>query len=130
MERTFFLLIFSLCILSAKEPDYIFWAKLNTKNLILNSSEFHLSRAMSINKNAKYEYICEINSNNIKDTYKALKLNKEQLLECINKAKIYDYTKSEKNIINTSTHLVVFPMYFKASVSIDGKILIFRRNDI
>lgn len=129
MERIVLLLILFGSFLNAKEPDYIFWARLTTKNLILINQEFHLSRAMSIDKKAKYTYSCELTAKNTNDVYESLKEQKEDLIDCISNAYAYEYTNINNFEANIKSHLRILPIYFKAELA-DGKILIFRKEKV
>ncbi|KAA6225387.1 MULTISPECIES: hypothetical protein [unclassified Campylobacter] len=131
MERIVCLLIFLSVKLCCEE--FIFWAELTNKNLILFHQKQNLSLAMTNSENADSEFACEIKfsqkdydelpKNELglidDDMPKARKLSflnehKDELSECFIGAKI-----SVKDIINTNlmqakneTYVKILPLRF------------------
>lgn len=115
-------------LVNAANPDYIFWARLSTTNLVLTNEEFHLSRAMSIDKKAKYTYVCEINATK-SNIYESLKEQQNQLIDCVNQAIVSEYVDVNNFKASIKTHLRLLPIYFKAELAQD-KILIYAKDKI
>lgn len=128
MERIVLILITLVGLLNATNPDYIFWARLSTNNLVLTNEEFHLSRAMSIDKKAKYSYVCELNATK-DNVYESLKDQQSNLIDCVNKAIVSEYVDVNNFKANIKTYLRLLPIYFKAEQN-QGKILIFTKDKV
>ena len=128
MERIVLILISFLGLLNAANPDYIFWARLSTTNLVLTNEEFHLSRAMSIDKKARYTYMCEVNATK-SNVYDSLKDQQTNLIDCVNKAIVSEYVDVNNFKANIKTHLRLLPIYFKAELAQD-KILIYIKDKV
>ncbi|MBT0879181.1 hypothetical protein AVBRAN12640_09245 [Campylobacter sp. RM12640] len=128
MERIVLILISFLGLLNATNPDYIFWARLSTTNLVLTNEEFHLSRAMSIDKKARYTYVCEINATK-SNIYDSLKDQQTNLIDCVNKAIVSEYVDVNNFKASIKTHLRLLPIYFKAELA-QGKILIYTKDKV
>lgn len=128
MERIVLILITLASFTNAANPDYIFWARLSTNNLVLIDEEIHLSRAMSIDKKAKYSYMCEINATK-ENIYDSLKDQQDNLIDCVNKAIVSEYVDVNNFKANVKTHLRLLPIYFKVEQS-QGKILIFTKDKV
>ncbi|TKX29892.1 hypothetical protein [Campylobacter estrildidarum] len=132
MERIVCLLILASLKIFAQD-EFIFWAELSSKNLILFHQSQNISPAMTQSENAISEFVCEIpyNDNDLKkfpktelgmiDDYMAknIKLNflnshKEELIDCFASANISikDITKIELMKAQNETYVKILPLRF------------------
>lgn len=132
MERIVCLLIF-LAFKAFAQDEFIFWAELSNKNLILFYQNQNLSPAMTQSENVISEFACEIsyNENDLKKfprtelgliddaMPKMLKLNflnshKDELNDCFVSAKISvkDIVKTDLLKAQNETYVKILPLRF------------------
>ncbi|MBZ7948607.1 MULTISPECIES: hypothetical protein [Campylobacter] len=132
MERIICLLIF-LSLKIFAQDEFIFWAELSSKNLILFHQSQNISLAMTQSKNTISEFACEIpySNNDLKqfpktelgiiDNYmtKNIKLNflnfhKEELIDCFTGANvsIKDITKTDLMRAQNEIYIRILPLRF------------------
>lgn len=140
MERIICLLILSSFKLFAQD-EFIFWAELSSKNLILFHQSQNLSYAMTKSENAEEEFVCEIEYNkedekNFKRTSLGfiedknqklafLNAHKDELSECFVGAQI-----KVKDIVNTNflkaqseTYVKILPLRFSADFGLKSVLI-------
>lgn len=126
MSKALFLLI--LIINSLAQDEYIFWAKLSNKNLLLFHEEQNISPVMRESKELDLDFACELDYKNIKKQFPKLSLPpkskkekliflqkvKYDLLNCFVGAKIFiksfTNTKSENTV--DDTYVKISPLRF------------------
>lgn len=140
MERIVCLLILFSFKLFAQD-EFIFWAELSSKNLILFHQSQNLSPAMTKSENTQEEFVCEIEYNKedeknftrtslnfIEDKNQKLAFlntHKDELSECFIGAKI-----KVKDIVNTNflkaqneTYVKILPLRFNADFGLKSVLI-------
>ena len=115
MARSLFLLTiflnFAFCL-----EEFIFWAKVDTKNQIVAFEEISFSKAMTLTSNPKPKFLCQIDA--FKDenitTLGFLNLHKDEIFDCFALKKVM--IKNELNVKNAqvtnASNLKILPVRF------------------
>ena len=115
MARSLFLLTiflnFAFCL-----EEFIFWAKVDTKNQIVAFEEISFSKAMTLSTNPKPKFLCQIDA--FKDenttTLGFLNLHKDEIFDCFALKKVM--IKNELNVKNAqvtnASNLKILPVRF------------------
>lgn len=133
MERIICLLIF-LSLKVFAQDEFIFWAELSNKNLILFHQNETISIAMTKSKKKQLEYACEIpyngkdfallprdNFGNIDedkmskmDKFNFLNSRKSDLIDCFLNFKIdvKDFTQTNLAMTHSETYVRILPLRF------------------
>ncbi|AJC88062.1 hypothetical protein [Campylobacter insulaenigrae] len=133
MERIICLLI-CLYFKVIAQDEFIFWAELSNKNLILFHQNETISMAMTKSKNKKLEFACEIPYSNKDfislprndfgmvdeekmtklDKFNFLNLHKSNLIDCFFNAKIdvKDFTNTNFASAQSETYVRILPLRF------------------
>ncbi|WP_291952523.1 hypothetical protein [Campylobacter sp.] len=132
MERIICLLI-CLCFFKVVAQDeFIFWAELSNKNLMLFHQNETISMAMTKSKNKKLEFACEIpysskdfitrgNVGRISkegmtkiDKFNFLNTHKSDLIDCFLNSKIdvKDFTNTNLASAQSETYVKILPLRF------------------
>ncbi|MBF7043797.1 hypothetical protein [Campylobacter volucris] len=133
MERIICLLIF-LSFKVFAQDEFIFWAELSNKNLILFHQNETISIAMTKSKKKQLEYACEIPYNNKDfallprdnfgnidedkmskmDKFNFLNSRKSDLIDCFLNFKIdvKDFTQTNLAITHSETYVRILPLRF------------------
>lgn len=143
MERIVRLLILCASWLSAQD-EFIFWAELSSKDLVLVHQSSNLSSAMTESKNVGEIYTCELSFSEADLTYlpktnlglidndmpKALKFrflnaHKDELIDCFNSANIKVRDKITNNEMKASsqTFIQMLPLRFRVDFSQDKALI-------
>ena len=110
MARSLFLLTillnFAFCL-----EEFIFWAKVDTKNQIVAFEEISFSKAMTLTPNPKPKFLCQIDA--FKDenttTLGFLNLHKDEIFE---KVMIKNELKVKNTQISNASNLKILPVRF------------------
>ncbi|AJC91137.1 flagellar-associated protein FlgQ [Campylobacter subantarcticus LMG 24377] len=133
MERIVCLLIFIVFNTTAQD-EFIFWAELSNRNLILFHQNETISMAMTQSKNKNLEYACELiyTPKDLKtflrddfgmideermtklDKFNFLNTHKNELIDCFFNSKIdvKDFVKSEQASAQSETYVRILPLRF------------------
>lgn len=118
MARNFCILILLISTLFGSE-EFILWAKISTKNHIINYENLAISKAMVLT-NLQDEFLCEINEkkNEQNDALTYLNLHKDKLFECFVSYKFkvqdfYTHSQNSKGVnLHTKTDVTLLPIRF------------------
>ena len=107
MARSLFLLTillnFAFCL-----EEFIFWAKVDTKNQIVAFEEISFSKAMTLSPNPKPKFLCQIDA--FKDenttTLGFLNLHKDEIFDC------FALKKVKNSQISNASNLKILPVRF------------------
>ncbi|WP_169973311.1 MULTISPECIES: hypothetical protein [unclassified Campylobacter] len=118
MARNFCLLILIITNFFGSE-EFILWAKISTKNHIVNYENFAISKAMVLT-GLEDEFLCEIDEEKDKkdSALEYLNLHKEKLFECFlsQKFKVQDFYTHSQNPqginLHTKTDTTLLPIRF------------------
>ncbi|NDJ26595.1 hypothetical protein DMB95_01290 [Campylobacter sp. MIT 12-8780] len=143
MERIICVLVFALLSLSAQD-EFIFWAELSNKDLILYHQSQSISSAMTQSEAVDEDFACELGYSEddlsflqktalgvIDDEMpKALKLrflnnHKERLFECFSKAevRVSHTTKTQLLQAQSTTYLKFIPLRFRVYFANDKALI-------
>lgn len=131
MEKIIFLLIFCLlCFNKAVADEYLYWANLSNKNLVLFHEEQVISPAMMLSKKAFDNYACELEYARLKRLYPDkniimppkskqeknafVRAYKNELFGCFfnQKVRVNSRLKTNNMQANTQTNIRVEPLRF------------------
>jgi len=143
VERIIRLLILCFSWLCAQD-EFIFWAELSSKDLMLVHQNSNLSMAMTASKNIGKIYTCELDFSDEDLKYlpktnlglidnempKALKFrflnaHKDELIECFNSANVRVRDKITNNEMkaSTQTFIQMLPLRFRVDFSQDKALI-------